>query len=245
MIVASLPMYDWPEIRIHTDAFWNGLAGHAHRAGALSRDGLYSDPWRNPKLALSQICGYPFVNEFKGLVNYIATPHYRVDGCEGANYSSIVFARDEKSLPEFYGATLAINNPDSMSGMLAPKLVFAPYRKDGEFFRRTEVTGSHRKSLAAVRSKIADVCVVDAVCVAIARKYCPQELEGLVEIGRSPLVPGLPLITREDPVPWREALAKTFTDPSLAGARQGLFMSSYSILPESDYDRILDLERAL
>lgn len=245
MIVASLPMYDWPEIRVHTDAFWQGLARHAQRNGVLNRESKYSDVWRHPNFAFSQTCGYPFTHEFRGLVNYIATPHFAVAGCEGANYFSIAFAREVKPLVEFYGATLAINNPDSMSGMLAPKLVFAPYQNKGEFFRRINTTGSHRNSMAAVRKKLADVCAIDAVCVSLAKKYCPHELEGLVEIGRSPLVPGLPFITQEDPVPWREALAKTFADPALQETRAALLMADYSVLPHHAYDVILDLERGL
>lgn len=238
-------MYDWPEMRVHTDAFWRGLAQHAQRTGTLSREGNYSGLWLHPNLTFSQTCGYPFTHKLKGLVNYIATPHFNVAGCQGANYFSIVFAREQKPLAEFYGATLAVNNADSMSGMLAPKLVFAPHRIKGEFFRRIKITGSHRNSLAAVRAKQADVCAVDAVCVSLAKKYCPQELDGLFEIGRSPLVPGLPFITKEDPNPWRNALAKTFNDPALQATREALLMTNYSVLPENAYDVILELENSL
>ena len=85
--------------------------------------------------------------------------------------------------------------------MLALKLVFAPHARDGRFFSRAIETGGHLNSLAAVRKGLADVCAIDSVCVALARRYRPEALEGLVEIARSPAVPGLPWITRAgDPV---------------------------------------------
>ena len=80
----------------------------------------------------------------------------------------------------------AVNTPDSMSGMLALKLVFAPLAEQGRFFSRAVETGGHLASLAAVQSGDADVCAIDCVCVAMAKRYRPSALEGLVEIGRSP-----------------------------------------------------------
>ncbi len=82
----------------------------------------------------SQACGYPFTHEFKDLLKYIATPHYAVPGCQGANYCSFIFARFDQPLDSFRGGIAAVNNPDSMSGMLALKLVFAPFATEGKFF---------------------------------------------------------------------------------------------------------------
>lgn len=244
-ILASLPMYDWPEIRPHTDAFWHGLAGHMGWHGELNR-GNYAALWKRHDLNLSQTCGYPFTHEFKGLLNYIATPHYAADGCDGPNYCSFIFAREAKPLAEFYGSTLAMNSPDSMSGMLAAKLVFAPFVKAGEFFRRVKTTGGHRNSLAAVRTKFADVCAIDSVCVGLAKKHCPEILEGLVEIARSPSVPALPFVTRATDVDvLGTALQKTFADENLKPTREALLMTGFSILPSNAYDQILDLEKAL
>jgi len=156
-------MYDWPELRQHTDAFWQGYAKHAGQAGNLDRTTEYVELWRNPKLDFSQTCGYPFTHEFKGLLNYIATPHYACAGCDDATYSSFVFAREVKPLKDFRGKTAAINSTDSMSGMLALKLAFAPFVDNGEFFERKIMTGGHLNSLRAVREGKADVCAIDAV----------------------------------------------------------------------------------
>jgi ABC-type phosphate/phosphonate transport system substrate-binding protein len=239
-------MYDWPEIRAYTDEFWHGLSRHAGLVGSLDRTTKYDDFWRREDLQFSQTCGYPFTHEFKGLLRYVATPHYQADGCESANYCSVILAREAKPVADFYGAVAAVNSMDSMSGQLALNLVVAPWRKHGEFFKRIKITGGHRNSLAALRTRYADICAVDTVCFALAKKYCPQELEGLVEIARSPLVPGLPFVTRaENPQSLVAALEKTFADPSLASAREALLLKDFSVLDADAYDRILDLESAL
>ena len=246
MLVASLPMYDWPEFQEHTNAFWHGFANHAGLNGELDRSQFYVDVWRNPNLLFSQTCGYPFTHEFNGLLTYVATPHYDAEGCDGPNYSSLVFAREAKPLGEFGGKIAAINAIDSMSGMLALKLVFAPYVNTGEFFERSIITGGHLDSLKAVQEGRADICAIDAVCVALAKKYRPQDLAGLVEIARSPKVPGLPFVTRcGNPELLRNALSATFSDPSLKDARAALLLNSVSNIGAAAYDQITELENAL
>jgi ABC-type phosphate/phosphonate transport system substrate-binding protein len=246
MIVASLPMYDWPELRQYTDEFWHGVAKHAGIAGKLDRQRFYEDVWRDQSLTFSQTCGYPFTHQFRGLLSYVATPHYECEDCNGAEYLSVIFAREKRSLADYFGSNAAVNTTDSMSGMLALKLVFASHLRDGEFFKHTKISGSHRNSLKAVRNKFADVCAIDSVCVALAKKYCPNELEGLVEIARSPMVPALPFVTRAGNVrKLQNALQKTFADESLKEAREALLLSDFSILPEGAYHTILDLENGL
>jgi ABC-type phosphate/phosphonate transport system substrate-binding protein len=246
MIKASLPMYDWPEIREHTDAFWAGFERHAGLRLMLDRDSKYSDTWRDPELAFGQTCGYPFTHEFKDLLDYIATPHYLCSGCDGATYSSFIFARHAIPLEEFSGTIPAINSVDSMSGMLALKLVFASFVKDGEFFAPKLITGGHLNSLEAVREGKADICAIDAVCVALAEKYRPEALEGLVKIAQSPMVPSLPFVTRSgNPEQLRLALMKTFADPELRSTREALLLDGISNLGAGAYDQITDLENAL
>jgi ABC-type phosphate/phosphonate transport system substrate-binding protein len=246
MIIASLPMYDWPEIHEATDEFWRGFLEHAGITGALNRATAHSALWRNPNLTFSQTCGYPFTHEFKGLLNYIATPHYAAVGCEGAQYCSMIFARENSPLEGFAGSIAAINSKDSMSGMLALKLVFAEFARGEKFFSRVIISGSHIESLIAVQEGRADICAIDAVCVALAKRYRPQILEGLVEVARSPKVPGLPYVTRHgDPDKLAAALQKTFADPGLAHCREALLLSGISVLNPADYDQITSLESKL
>lgn len=247
-MMISLPMYDWPEVRDATDKWAEGVLRHMEQDGArLDRHADYFAGWRRSDLFFSQTCGYPFTHEFRGKLTYLATPHYRTPGCEGASYCSFIFAREARPLAAFRGSRAAVNNPDSMSGMLALQLVFAPFATHGEFFASVIESGGHIKSMIAVRDGKADVCAIDSVCVALARRYRPDYLEGLVEIARSPMVPGLPYVTAlgRDPQPLREALDKAFADPALAAAREVLFLAGHSVLADRAYDRILALEQQM
>ena len=245
-MIASLPMYDWPEVRGATDAFWQALARRLGRNIPLTRAADYTAGWKLPDLLFSQTCGYPYTHEFRGRLSYVATPHYAADGCEGAGYRSIVLARRPASLESFRGTVAAVNNADSMSGMLALKLVFGPLARRGRFFSNAIATGGHVGSMIAVRDGKADVCAIDAVCVALARRYRPDYLEGLHEIGRSPLVPSLPYVTQDGtPGLIRDALAAVLADPALADVRARLFLSGMSVLPPDAYDRIVELENSM
>ena len=245
-MIASLPMYDWPEVRAATDAWWQGIARHLAVDTQLTRQPDYFAQWRRPDLLFSQTCGYPFTHAFAGKLTLVATPHYAVDGCDGPNYQSIVFARARAPLEDFRHAAAAVNNPDSMSGMLALKLIFAPLAVQGRFFGKAVETGGHINSMIAVREGKADICAIDAVCVALARRYRPDLLDGLVEVARSPMVPGLPYVTVSGDVPaLRQALARAFAGRDLHEARDHLFLSGHSVLTPQDYARITTLETAM
>lgn len=247
-MIVSLPMYDWPEVREATDAWAQGILTHLGQAGTkLDRNPDYFSLWRRHDLFFSQTCGYPFTHEFRGRLGYVATPHYAVPGCEGANYCSFIFAREHRPLADFRASRAAVNNPDSMSGMLALKLVFAPHAEAGCFFSESVETGSHVRSMIAVRDGMADICAIDSVCVALARRYRPDYLEGLIEIARSPMVPALPYVTAPDRDldEWRLGLAEAFADANLAPAREALFLKDNSVLADGAYDLILKLEHRM
>jgi ABC-type phosphate/phosphonate transport system substrate-binding protein len=245
-MIATLQMYDWPEVRAATDRWWQGLARHLGTDLPLSRPDVYKAVWSRNDVLFSQTCGYPFTHALKGKVQLVATPHFAGVGCEGPFYQSVVFAREAKPLADLAGVVAAVNSPDSMSGMLALKLVFAPYASGGNFFSKAVESGGHLKSLQAVRSGQADVCAIDSVCVAMARRYRPRDLEGLVDVARSPRVPGLPYITTcGDVIALRAALSKAFLDPALAETRDALLLAGFSVLEPHDYDIIPGYEAAV
>ena len=122
MMIASLPMYDWPELRWATDKWWGGIAQHLGVALGLTREADHMAAWRRDDLLFSQTCGYPITHEFRGALHLLATPHYAAAGCEGPNYASFVFARETAPIAMFRGGVAAINADDSMSGMLALRL---------------------------------------------------------------------------------------------------------------------------
>jgi ABC-type phosphate/phosphonate transport system substrate-binding protein len=240
-MLATLPMYDWPEVRSSTDALWRVLRRELGVDGELDRSIPYEEAWCEPGLVFSQTCGFPLTHQFRNVLHYIATPHYAVEGCEGPAYSSFVFAREPSALADFRGTRAAVNTPDSMSGMLALKLAFSEVADHSAFFGDVILTGGHVNSLIAVRDGTADVCAIDAVVV--ARQHRPDLLRGLRVIATSPVVPGLPFVTRIGNVnSIRAALEKVFADPQLAYARRTLFISGLSILNSSAYDAISDSE---
>jgi ABC-type phosphate/phosphonate transport system substrate-binding protein len=242
-MIASLPMYDWPEVRDATDRWWRGIAGHLGVSAPLSRIEDHASAWRRPDLLFSQTCGYPFTHEFRGKLKLVAAPHYGADGCDGFNYRSIIFVREKAPLSAFSGSIAAVNAPDSMSGMLALKLVFQPFANEGRFFAKSIESGGHIASMRAVREGRADVCAIDAVCVGLARRYRPDYLEGLVEIARSPGVPSLPYVTIAGNLEsLRKALASAFADPALRETRDQLLLTGFSIVDARAYDRITQLE---
>jgi ABC-type phosphate/phosphonate transport system substrate-binding protein len=243
-MIASLPMYDFPEVRDATDALWSALAQRLGADILLDRSADHHGAWRRNDLLFSQTCGYPFTHEFRNQLAYVATPHYAADGCAGAHYCSILLARDLKPLADFLGARAAINARDSMSGMLALKLAAAPWQRGGAFFADEIMTGSHVGSMQAVQDGKADLCAIDCVTLALVRRHRPQAAAGLVEVGRSPSAPGLPYVTRGGDVAMlRHALADVFANPLLQSARAALLISGLSFLAAEDYDAILDLEK--
>ncbi len=235
---ATLPMYDWPEIRDETDALWRAISERLGVDVELDRTLTHEQSWQRRDLTFSQTCGYPLTHNFKGLLTYVATPHYDVEGCEGPLYSSSIFARPGHASPTSK-LRAAINSDDSMSGMLALKLA-------GPAIDEEVVSGSHVRSLEMLQSGEADVCAIDAVCVALARRHRPWLLKGLAEIARSPLVPGLPFVTRSGaPVLLRGVLKDVFEDATLSDVREALLLNGISDLGVSAYQRIIELECSL
>jgi len=257
-MIASLPMYDWPEVREATDGLWQGIARHLAASGfagvpqTLERGREPCEQWRSPGLLLSQTCGYPLTHALAGAVDLIATPCYGVRGCEGADYCSlVVVARASKAagLTDLRGRTAAYNSDDSMSGMLALKAVVAPLSRGGRFFGRVIESGSHLASMRAVAAAEADVATIDCVSFALAERHHPALVRRLRVIAETPRVPGLPLITargRPDPERARlaRALAEAFADPASAAARADVFIAGLEFTSLSAYQRILDLEAA-
>jgi ABC-type phosphate/phosphonate transport system substrate-binding protein len=248
-------MYDWPEVREATDAWWAGLARHLRGAGfeapdRLTRTGDASAQWRRPDLLVSQTCGYPLMHDFKGRLEVLATPVYDVDGCSGTSYSSLIVVPADggvSRLEDLAGATAAYNAADSLSGHLALKCVFAPLSKDGGFFNRLVESGSHRASMRLVCDRKADVAAIDCVSFALTRRHRPKLAAGLAVIARGPAAPALPYVTAagrpaDEIARLKRALSAAAVDPALAGALQALFIAGLEFLAPDAYHRVLDLE---
>ncbi len=258
MAVASLPMYDLPELRAATDAWWQGLAQAFRREGiadvpdGLDRREAYKDVWLAPDLLFSQTCGYPLTHALAGRVELVATPCYDAEGCEGPNYCSVVVVAADSTasaIGDLRGGRCAINGLDSQSGCNALRSLVAAASKEGRFFGRVALTGGHQASLALVASGQADVAAIDCVTHGLLARYRPQTLSCTRVLCRTASAPGLPNITRASADAdllrrLRAGLERAFADAALAEVREALMLVDMSIIPLSAYDAIAGMENA-
>jgi ABC transporter, phosphonate, periplasmic substrate-binding protein len=257
MSLASLPMYDLPEVRPALDALWVGLARHGAREGlenapaALAREHPGAALWCRSDLLFSQCCGYDLVNGYAGILRPLATPCYRAPGCAGPNYLSVVVVGEDaaaRSLEDLRGGVCAINGWDSHSGMSALRALVAPLSRHRRFFARVEVSGTHIASLAMVARDDADVAAIDCVVHGLLARHRPAALLGTRILCHTAPAPAPPFVTQartgDDVVSrLRAALARAFDDPALEAAREDLLLAGIEMLPPSAYVRIKAFER--
>lgn len=255
--LASLPMYDLPELREVHDDLWRGLARAFKREKVpgvpdrLTRSGALEHDWRAPNLLFSQTCGYPLTHAWRGRLQVVATPVLAAPGCRAADYCSMLLVRagdPARRLADLRGRVAAINSTDSQSGCNALRAAVAPLARDGRFFGRVVQSGMHAMSLAMVATGEADVCAVDCVTFALLRRYRPVAVEGLRVLARTRRAPALPYVTRADAPRGlvqrlRAGLFAAFADPAVDAAREALFLQDVTVLPDDAYDRILRMER--
>lgn len=247
--VASLAMYDWPELEAANDAMWSAIAerlaglGLADVPPRLTRGEDLERVWTSPDLLLAQTCGYPLVTRLKDRVQVVATPRYHAAGCEGPfRRSAIVVRADAPSdrLADLRGRRCALNDRQSDSGMNLLRDAIAPLAAGAAFFSEVTVTGSHLASAEAVAAGAADVAALDAVSWAHLGRLRPRLAKRLRLLQWTARTPGLPLITAAvaDPATLRAlgaALAGVAADPRLAATREALLLEGFSPLPARYY----------
>ncbi|CUH81234.1 phosphate/phosphite/phosphonate ABC transporters, periplasmic binding protein [Tritonibacter multivorans] len=194
-MIATLPMYDRPELRAATDALWGEIRTALGRGPeALDREIDMWEAWQSPDLLLAQTCGMPFRTRLYGKVQLVATPDYGLPGCPAGHYNSVIIARKDRvgnDLKTFAGQRFAYNEALSQSGWAAPMMHMRPHDMlPGELVE----TGGHRNSAAAVAEDRADFAAIDALTWQLLCDYEPLT-EGLVEIERTEPTPALPYIT--------------------------------------------------
>ena len=256
MSVASLPMYDLPEIEAATNIWWRGLARAFRREGIadvpdeLERDPNYGELWIRRDLLLSQTCGYLLVHELCGKAKLIATPCYSAPGCSGANYCSVILVHNDSAvcdISELRGTRCAINSRDSQSGHNALRALIAPLSSGARFFRAVTFSGSHLNSLRMVSDGEADVLAMDCVTYALLSHHRPHAIERTRPLCLTPSAPALPYITSCTATDnllerLRNGLAAACHDPDLSGACEILMLRDFCILPICEYERIAEME---
>jgi len=254
--IASLPMYNWPELRAQTERWWQVLARNFEAEGlvqvpvALNGSEVPYDDWNNPHLFMSQTCGYPLRHQFRGVFEVIAVPIYKAEGCVGSNYCSMVVARKDEqhlSLADFYDRRAAYNSEDSQSGYSSLRAVIAPLAQGKPFFSKTLKTGAHLNSMKAVAEKNADICAIDCVSWGLAKRIFPDIVAFLCVIDQTPPAPSLPYVTAKscstaDLQRLRKGLLKSVEDKKHIALRSHLLIDGFEILPSDVYARIDEIE---
>lgn len=254
--VAALPMYDLPQLKPATDAFWRAIAERLKEAGlaapaSLSRTDDYHAMLHDPDLLLGQACGYPIVTQLKSTVQIVATPIYGSSGCEGFEHCSffIVNGKAEyQTLLDLRGSVCAVNGFDSNTGMNLLRAAIAPIAKANRFFRSIIVTGSHYKSLEAVAGGDADVAAIDCVSFAHFQRFGPQVTVRVSKIGQSLRTAAPPYITAKQTDPGvlrilKETLHEVAVAPDLESVRSALDIEGFAFETDSDYERLLHIEK--
>jgi ABC-type phosphate/phosphonate transport system substrate-binding protein len=254
---ASLGMYDSPALQAANDALWTAIAvrlsaeGVADVPAQLDRTRPLAAIWDDPALLLAQICGYPLVTQWRGRLRYVATPRYRVPGCEGAHHRSRFVVRrtdPAMTLAALRGRRAAINEPTSNTGMNLLRAAVAAHARARPFFGAVIETGSHTASARLVASGGADIAAIDAVSFAHLERHESNITRDLRTLGWSVSVPGLPLVTARTAQPrdvamLRRVLQDIADDPALADIRETLLIDGFDVLHPSRYRSALQLER--
>ena len=219
-LLASLPMYDWPEVRGETLGEWAQIRDGARALGAVLPDeitapdwGAIDAYWRDPALVFSQTCWGPLGQGLIAHLLPLAQPDYSAfQGGRGPFYRSVVIARAETALdlgltadvpvPDHPGADLpdglldgerfGLNGRESLSGYLALK---ADLGADPLSLAEDVIeTGGHRGSVIAIAQGRADVAAIDCRSWDLARRVEVNAI-GLRIVGWTAERPGLPYVT--------------------------------------------------
>jgi ABC-type phosphate/phosphonate transport system substrate-binding protein len=140
--VASLPMYDFPELREAHDEFWGALAARLDAAGlkevprALTRGASLGEVWGDNRLLFAQGCEYPLAKASSDRVRVVAHPVYAAAGCDGARYRSAIIVSAASDAGVSVGGTASTTRGD---GERPAHLADAGVREsDGAYVGRRE-----------------------------------------------------------------------------------------------------------
>jgi len=255
--IASLPMYNLPEMRAANARFWEALRGLLLEAGL--RDAPETlivergpvPPCLESELLFSQTCGYPLETVFKGQAIRLGAPVYNAPGCDGPTHCAFFVVRAEspaKSVADLRGCVFLLNSPVSNSGMNLPRRTLAEIAGGRPFFSKIIETGGHPASLDRLLRGEGDAASIDCVTYAFWRRHRPQAAAQTRIIGETVPSPAIPFVTSvATPAATvdilRAALHTLASEPRYAAVRAGLMLAGVEDVPDAAYRGLLDYER--
>lgn len=254
--VASLPMYNLPEMAAVNTAFWRALAEELQRddvadaPGELLRESPPVPEAIRPGTLFTQTCGYPLQTIYQGQYQLLGVPSYDAPGCgEGTHRAFILVHADSQleRLEDLRGGTFALNSQHSNSGMNLPRLMFARIAGGRRFFGRVIETGSHAASMQLVAAGDADAASIDCLTYAFLGDYRPAALARLRRFADTPESPAIPFVTAADTPPndvaaLQRALSRVATDSKRRPVLDRLRLRRIGPADPAAYARLLDYE---
>jgi len=255
-MIATLDMYDFPETREATNAWWEALARGFAAEGLTgipqhrTRSTEESAPWSSADLSFTQICGYPLRMKFHDVLRVVGTPCYRAEGCDGPRYSSVVIVQRGAgitSIDALEGARLAYNGALSQSGMSAFRALLAEHGIKPGFFGDAVCSHGHRASVSMVTSGEADTAAIDCVTWALLQKYAPHECDAVEILAWTPDSPGLPYavpaeVDDQTIAAYRRGIERALAEPAAQSGREALMIDGFAPLTDVDYGEIDAME---
>jgi phosphonate transport system substrate-binding protein len=185
-----------------------------------------------------------------------------VDGTTG--YYSVGFARIDsgvKSLADLKGKVFGFGDPNSTSGYLIPSVeiptLIGATMESGDYFGEVKFTGGHEQTIVAVNNSDVDADVTwtdgqgnweDGYTFGALRKAVDAglvDMNDMVEIWRSNLIPGEPVVLRnalpDDVRATVTGIIDTLgeTDPACAAALAGGEVSGFDPITPDAYTSIV------
>ena len=254
-MIASLDMYKWPESTAAFDLFWSAI----HQA--LADQGVSSPPQlttldenlhdfaASGDLLMGQICGitYARANDVEPRFTALGVFVCEDDLLTPGQYCSALIAPRGTSpdLTAPQTLTTAINGYGSLSGWIVLSQYVSGQSQDDPF-AKTLISGGHRQSAEMIAAGKADLAAIDIISWKMLERFCPQLIEGIDVIGRTPARPGLPLVTSCYQPPsviaaLKSALASAFKDPQVSTALSALGIIGLALNSDEDYNTLLEL----
>jgi ABC-type phosphate/phosphonate transport system substrate-binding protein len=197
------------------------------------------DTWLRPALVLSQTCGWPLVTQLASRVRPLGSFRMTHELADGSRYRTVIVASEDRELVDFASETAAVNSDISLSGWIS--LLVAVRGPGASWDGDVLWSGAHVESLRALQRGDAMVASIDSVSLSHIRRFHPELVVGLHEVGHGPLVPGLPLITSIGRSDEQVAELRAALGEAAQRADPALLIDGFDPLDDADYLPLVDL----